>query len=162
MQTIISSTRRIELIDQEIQDLEQEIGDLESPENGKASEQDKLLKKELIEELEQEKKEMFQLIDSEKDAYQEKMLHLKDNQRAIVAYVLFKSEAWREKTLEVFKRVSCEQYLYKWNRFVYWLKTKVFTKLGCNCFGPPKQDDDPNDPKKFKGQDLNVYASVDP
>lgn len=52
MQTIISSTRRIELIDQEIQDLEQEIGDLESPENGKASEQDKLLKKELIEELE--------------------------------------------------------------------------------------------------------------
>ena len=97
VQTIISSTRRIEVIDQEMQDLDENISEFENGalnKNGENTDNDKLIKVEMLKELEQEKHEMFELIDAEKDEYAQKMAHLKHNQRAIVAYVLFKSETW--------------------------------------------------------------------
>ena len=82
MQTIISSTRRIEVIDQEMQDLDENISEFENGalnKNGENTDNDKLIKVEMLKELEQEKHEMFELIDAEKDEYAQKMAHLKHN-----------------------------------------------------------------------------------
>ena len=77
---------------------------------------------------------------------------MKTNQRAIVAYILFKSEKWQEKALQHFKYNKCEIYANRFRRLFKWLKENIFSKICKDCCKVEKEEEVPsNETRRFKG-----------
>lgn len=80
------------------------------------------IKDDQLQELKTEKDELLNLIDEEREKYKLKMEQLENDQQAIVAFVLFKSEAWKEKAFKVFTMGYCEYFAYKFGKCFKFLK----------------------------------------
>lgn len=97
---------------------------------------------------------MIQLMEEEYKKYQRKIVELKTSQQAIVAFVIFKSAAWQQKALEIFKMSQFVYYFRKFKQFVRWLLGK--------CFDSFNKKPDQDDVNSFKDETLTAYPSVDP